>query len=147
MKEAVLWCLLGVSLQPIPAELSALAAKARIDSSVVGWCRGQFRTGYPGAYALAIASAAGGGRYVVLESDATVTELGTFTRSADLSCYTPAEARKLHAAMGQSETIHGQIVPRWGTTVVCGFVEDTNAVCWQYSPRARKFVKVGEWVT
>jgi hypothetical protein len=124
-----------------------LAAKARLASPVVGWCRGEFREGRSGAYAVAISSSAAGGRYLVLESDATVVELASFTRSPDLSCYTPAEARKLHLAIGRSDTIHGQIVPRWRTTVVCAFVDDTTSVCWQYSPAYRVFVKVGEWVT
>src|SRR6185295_9931103 len=101
---------------------------------VTAWCRGMFRSGQSRAYAVAIASAAGGGRYVVLESDATVTELASFTRSADLACYTRAEAQKVNVAIGRSETIHGQISPRWNTAVVCAFVDDTTSVCWQYSP-------------
>jgi hypothetical protein len=38
-------------------------------------------------------------------------------------------------------------VPRFNTTVVCGFLEDTVAECWQYSPDDRAFVKVGGWTT
>ena len=131
--------------QPAPAELSALAAKARLGSPVA-WCTGEFRTARRDAYAAAVA-APGGGRYLVLEPDGTVVELARFTGGADLSCYTPAEARKLHGTIAQSETIQGRIVPRWRTTVVCAFVADTRAVCWQYSPADRAFVQVGEWVT
>ena len=130
-----------VFAQPVPAELSALLEKARLGSPVA-WCRGEFRSGRPAAYVVAVP-----GRYLVVESDALVTELASFTGGAELSCYTPAEARKLHRTIAQSETIQGRIIPRWRTTVVCGFVEDTRAVCWQYSPRDRRFVKVGEWVT
>jgi hypothetical protein len=133
--------------QPVPSQLSALAAKARLDGPVAAWCRGQFRSGHPRAFAVAISSAAGGGRYVMLESDATVTELASFTRSADLSCYTRAEARKLNVTIGRSDTIHGQVTPRWSTAVVCAFVDDTASVCWQYSPADRLFVRVGGWVT
>ena len=133
--------------QPPPAELSALAAKARLDGPVAAWCRGEFRSKHPRAFAVAITSAAGGGRYAVLESDATVTELGSFARSADLSCYTRAGARKLNEDIASSETIHGRVVPRWNTTVVCAFVDDVTSVCWQYSPTDRAFVKVGGWVT
>ena len=112
--------------QAAPAELSALTARAQLSSPVAGWCRGEFRAGYPGAYAVAVASAAGG-RYLVVESDATVVELASYSRSAELSCYTPTEARTLDVAIGQSDTIHGEIVPRWGTTVVCAFVDDTTS--------------------
>ena len=133
--------------QPVPSELSALAAKARLDRPVTAWCRGVFRSDQSRAYAVAIASAAGGGRYVVLASDATVTELASFTRSADLACYTRAEAQKLNVTIGRSETIHGQITPRWSTAVICAFVDDTTSVCWQYSPADGGFVKVGGWVT
>jgi len=133
--------------QPVPPELSALAAKARLDGQVTAWCRGEFRSRHPRAFAVAITSAAGGGRYAVLEMDATVTELGSFTRGADLSCYTRAEARKLNVVIGHSETIHGHLAPRWSTTVVCAFVNPTTAVCWQYSPTDRVFVEVGGWTT
>ena len=74
--------------QSVPAELSALAAKARLDRPVAAWCRAEFRAGRPGAFAVALTSAAGGGRYLVLESDASVKELGSFARRPDLSCYT-----------------------------------------------------------
>lgn len=78
---------------------------------------------------MAISSAAGAGRYLVLDSDATVSELGSFTHGPDLACYTRAEALKLDDAIGQSDTIHGQITPRWSTAVVCTFVDATIAVC------------------
>jgi hypothetical protein len=135
-----------VAAQPAPSELSALAAKARLDP-VAAWCRGEFRSGRPGAFAVAVASSAGAGRYLVLETDATVVELASFTRGADLSCYSRAEAEKLNVTIGRSDTIHGQVTPRWSTTVVCGFVDGTTAACWQYSPVESVFVEVGRWVT
>jgi hypothetical protein len=94
-----------------------------------------------------VPSAGSGGRYLVLEPNGTVTELASFARSADLSCYTPAEARRLHQTIGQSDTIHGKLEPRWRTTVVCAFVDDTTAVCWQHSPAGGAFVEVGGWTT
>jgi hypothetical protein len=133
--------------QPVPSELSALAARARLDGPVAAWCRGEFRAKHPRAFAVAITSAAGGGRYAVLESDTTVTQLGSFTGGADLKCYTRAEARKLNVAIRSSETIQGRITPRWSTTVVCAFVDPTTSVCWQYSPTERVFVEVGGWTT
>jgi len=135
-----------VSAQAVPAELSALTTKAGLPSPVVGWCRGEFRAGHAGEYAVAVSSATGG-RYLVVELDATAIELASYARSAELSCHTPAEARALHVSIGQSDTIHGQIVPQWGTTVVCAFVDDTTSVCWQYSPADRRFVRVGGWTT
>ena len=136
-----------VAAQPAPSELAALAAKARLGRPVAAWCRGEFQSGRPGAFAVAVASAAGAGQYLVLETDATVVELGWFTRGADLSCYSRAEAEQLNVTIGRSDTIHGQITPRWSTTVVCGFVDGTTAVCWQYSPVEGVFEEVGHWVT
>jgi len=131
--------------QSVPAELSALAAKVRLARPLAAWCRAEFRAGHPGAFAVAMTSAAGGGRYLVIESDASVTELGAFTRGPDLSCYSRAEAEQLGVAIGRSLTIHGQITPRWNTAVICAFVDDTTSVCWQYSPDDGVFVKVGGW--
>jgi hypothetical protein len=132
--------------QEMPSELTALAAKAQLKGPVAAWCRAEFRSGHPGAFAVAVTSA-DGGRYVALDSDGRMTELGSFARSADLACYSRAEARKLDISIKQSDTIHGQITPQWSTTVVCGFIDDTTAVCWQYSPGNRAFLKVGQWVT
>ena len=84
---------------------------------------------------------------MVFESDGTIEALAPFGRGGDLSCYTRVEANRLAEAIRRSDTIHGQLSPRWNTTIVCGFVDDTNAVCWQYSPADRAFVKIGEWVT
>jgi hypothetical protein len=113
---------------------------------VTAWCRAEFQPGHPDAFALAVASVAGG-RYVALDADGNVTELASFTRSADLSCYSRAEAEHLDVTIRQSDTIHGRITPRWNTTVVCGFIDDTSAECWQYSPGERAFVRVGQWIT
>ena len=132
--------------QDMPPELAALTAKARL-SRPVAWCRAEFRSGHAGAFGVAVSSAVGGGRYAALDSDGSVTELGAFKRNADLSCYSRAEAEKLDASIRQSGTIHGQIRPRWNTTVVCGFIDDTAATCWQYSPADRAFVKIGQWIT
>ena len=133
--------------QEMPPELVALTAKARINGPVVAWCRAEFRSGQPGAFAVAVTSADGGGRYLALDSDGRVTELGSFARRADLSCYSRAQAEKLDVSITQSATIHGHITPRWNTTVVCGFIDDTAATCWQYSPANPAFVTVGQWVT
>jgi hypothetical protein len=138
---------IGLAGQQVPSELAALAAKAKLSGAASAWCRAEFRSGHRGAFAAAMSSADGGGRYVALDSDGRVSELSTYKDSADLACYTPADARKLDAAIRKSETIQGRIRPRWKTTVVCGFVDPTAAVCWQYSPADRTFVRVGEWVT
>jgi hypothetical protein len=65
----------------------------------------------------------------------------------DLSCYSPAQAQNLHQEIQRSETISGGIAPKFGTTVICGFVHPTTATCWQYSPAERVFVEVGHWST
>lgn len=128
--------------QPVPAELSALATKAGLDRPIAVWCRGEFRSGHPGEFAVATT-----GRYLVLETDATVVYLASFARAADLSCYSRAEAEQLNVDIGRSATIQGRITPRWDTTVICAFVDDTTAVCWQFSPTAGVFVDVGGWTT
>ena len=135
-----------VAAQAVPADLAALAAKARVAAPVAAWCRADFRGGYPGEYAAALSSA-GGGRYVVVHEDASVVDLAAYAARPDLSCYTATEARKLHTTIRQSDTIEGEIVPRWETAVVCGFLDDTSSACWQYSPDTRTFVRVGGWTT
>jgi hypothetical protein len=136
-----------VPAQSLPGELSGLAARAGIQSPVAGWCRAEFRAGESGAYAVALASPDGGGRYVVLRPDAAVLELASFSGKADLSCYTSEEAKGLDATITRSAAIHGRVAPRWTSTVVCGFVDATAAVCWQYSPADSRFVEVGRWIT
>ncbi len=76
-----------------------------------------------------------------------IAAAAAFTGGADLACYSPAKAKDLDRSIRSNGTMHGGISPQWSTTVVCGFVDNTNAVCWQYSPAARAFVKVGEWIT
>ena len=136
-----------VGAQPLPAELSALAVSARLDLPVTNWCRGEFHAEHPGAYAVAVTAATGGGRYLVLESGAVAIELALFTGSPEISCYTPEAARTLDLEIRRSSTIDGQITTPWTTTVVCAFVENPRATCWQHSPVATAFVKVGEWTT
>jgi hypothetical protein len=141
--------LIAVSMtvgQPASPDVSALVARARLDGRVASWCGGRFRAGRPGAFALAMTSEAGG-RYVVIEADATVEELAKFTGAADLACYTRAQAEQLDGTIGRSDTIHGRIAPRWSTTVVCGFVDATTSVCWQFDPAGNAFVKIGGWLT
>ena len=133
--------------QPVPARLAALAAKAQLGGPVAAWCSGQFRPKRPRAFAVAVNSSVLGRRYLVLDADGTSTLLAPFDRRPDLSCYSPAHARRLDLIIKRSKTLHGRITPRWRTTVVCAFVDETTAVCWQYSPKERRFVQVGEWVT
>jgi hypothetical protein len=130
----------------LPPELSALTAASRLDGRVTAWCRAGLRPAQADAFVVAMTSSAGG-RYVALAPAVPPTELGRFTGSADLSCYTRAQAEDLNRSIKQSETIDGQITPRFGTTVVCGFMDNTTARCWQYSPPDSAFVEVGMWTT
>lgn len=146
--NALIVLALAAALQPaaqLPQELTAWAAKAKL-APIVTWCRAEFQTGQRGSFAVAV-TGGGGGRYLALNADGRATALSEFKGRADLSCYTRAEAEKLERSIRQSETIHGQIAPRWNTTVVCGFTDNTTAHCWQYSPVDRAFVTVGGWTT
>ncbi len=129
-----------------PPDLASLATRARPAGRVLAWCRGELQPGQPGAYAAAIADA-DGSHYIVLAADGTSTTLGAFSGGADLACYSPAEAAALSVSIRRSTTLQGRIAPRWKTRVVCGFIDDTSARCWQYSPARRAFVRVGGWVT
>lgn len=132
--------------QPPPPDLAALLTRAGADGQVMASCRGEFRRGRPGAYAVAIAHAQGR-QYVALDGEGSATSLGAFTGDADLACYTAAEATALSASIRQSTTLHGRVAPRWKTSVVCGFLDNTTATCWQYSPASRAFVRIGGWTT
>jgi hypothetical protein len=63
----------------------------------------------------------------VIESDAALTELASFMGQPDLSCYSRAESESLNRTIQRSDTVQGEIRPRWDTTVVCGFLDDTTA--------------------
>lgn len=128
-----------------PQELAAFAAKAKF-APIITWCRAEFQPGQQDSFAVAVGDR-GAGRYLALHADGRTTALSEFTGRADLSCYTRAEAERLERSIRQSETIHGQIAPRWDTTVVCAFTDNTTAHCWQYSPADRTFVTVGGWTT
>jgi hypothetical protein len=132
--------------QDMPPPLAALVGRARLDGPVAAWCAAQYRPGAAGAMAVAV-TAPGGGRYLALDADGNVSALAAFASTPDLACYTRAAAEDLHRSIKTSDTIQGEITPRFDTTVVCGFVDDTSARCWQYAPETRTFVVVGRWVT
>jgi len=136
-----------VAADQLPPGVLALAAKAEVREPIVAWCKGTFRPEKPIAYALAVSRSGIGGRYLAIDSDGQVTELASFTGGADLACYTPTEAKALSASIANSETIQGSIAPLHKTTVVCAFVEETAAACWQYSTADKAFVRVGGWTT
>jgi hypothetical protein len=115
-----------------PPDLAELTTKARLNGHILSYCSAEFVTGQKGAYAVAVASPDGARRYVALHADGVMQELIPFSGKGELSCYTRVE---------------GSIEPQFDTTVVCTFVEDTTARCWQYSPDARDFVGVGRWTT
>lgn len=109
--------LAGAEPTPAPANLVALAAKAKIVMPLAAWCRGTLGAGTSVAYAVAIGSPTGGGKYLVLLTNGDVVELAPFTGGADLACYTPSEARTLSTSIERSATIHGAITPVWASAV------------------------------
>jgi hypothetical protein len=130
-----------------PPDLAELTFKARLTGTIVSYCPAEFEAGRTGAYALAVISPDGNGRYVAVHPDATMQEIIPFSHTGELSCYTSVQALKLHDTIQKSRTLYGSLEPRFDSTVVCTFVDDTTATCWQYSPAARDFVKVGQWRT
>jgi hypothetical protein len=153
MFRVAITLMLGVSLLPSsarqfpPPEVAELTTKARLNGTIVSHCAAEFAPGRGRGYAVAVVSPDGVGRYVALHADGAMQEIIPFSRRGEVSCYTRTEALELHATIQKSETTRGSIEPRFDTTVVCGFVDDTTATCWQYSPAARDFVKVGQWMT
>ena len=98
----------ALGAEPLPLEFMAATSKAKIADPIVGWCGGEFRSGHPGGFAIAVSSAQAGGRYLVVEANGQVIELASFSGRADLSCYTTHEARKLDQTISRSATIHRQ---------------------------------------
>jgi hypothetical protein len=153
MFRLALALMIGVSAVPAaarqlpPPELFELTMKARLNGTIVSHCAAEFTSGRAGAYAVAVVSPDGVSRYVALHQDGVMQEIIPFYGTGQVSCYTPAQALKLHATIQKSKTLHGSIEPQFDTTVVCTFFDDTAAACWQYSPAARDFVKVGQWKT
>jgi hypothetical protein len=131
----------------VPPELIALAAKAKVSEPIAAWCKGAIFAGKPLAYAVGIKESNNRGRYLAIDANAQVTTLATFSGEASVDCHTPAEARDLGKSISEHEAIHGGIKPQYRTAVICAFVEDAEAICWQYSPKANAFVKVGRWMT
>lgn len=113
---------------------------------VVASCRGEFRPGRGADFAVA-AGDASGGRYLVVQDDAGLHELASYAGKPDLACYSVREADRLNAAIAKSDTINGRITAEWDGTVVCGFIEPTIAVCWQFAPEQKRFVRIGGWTT
>lgn len=128
-------------------EMRRLADQAGFGPQVVRWCPVDPAPGQARAYAVAVKSASGGGRYLVLDADGAVTPLLPYSGDVDLSCYPRERAEELASAIKQSSTIEGHLAPRWDATVVCAFIENTQAVCWQFDRDARRYVEVGRWRT
>jgi hypothetical protein len=133
--------------QVVPPDLAELTTKARLSGTILSSCAAEFTPGRKGAFAVASQSPDGNRRYMALDADGTMWELAWFKGAGDLACYTRAEAEKLADTLAHSATVHGAIEPQFDSTVVCTFVDETTALCWQYSPTARDFVLVGKWTT
>lgn len=135
-----------VAQAPDPA-LAALLARAGIRTPPAASCRGEFRIGHSGEFAVAVVEGGATGRYLIVHDDGTTLELAAFEGTPDLSCYTPREADRLNETIAQSATINGRVTAEWDGTVVCGFIEPAIAVCWQFAPEQRRFVRIGGWTT
>jgi len=133
--------------QDPPFQLTRLMAKAHLRGTVASWCRGEFRGGYAGAFAVAVRSAPDSGRYVIVDTAGSIADLARYADGAEVSCFTRAEAQDLSKTLANMKAVHGSIRPRFDTTVVCAFLSNSEAACWQCSPAGRAFVRSGGWVT
>jgi len=133
--------------QQTDAALATLLERAGVHGQVGASCRGGFRPGQGVDVAVAVSEAADGGRYLVVEDDGRVHELAEYSGKPDLSCYTVIEADRLNASIARSDTMNGRVVAEWDGAVVCGFIEPTIAVCWQFAQEQRRFVRIGGWTT
>jgi len=136
----------SLTAQQGAADLVPLLAKAGVAGTAVASCRGELRVGHPDDVAVAVSEGAAGGRYVAV-MDGTAYELSPFSGRPELSCYTVREADRLTAEIAKSDTINGRVTAEWDGTVVCGFIEPAVAVCWQYAPERKRFVRIGGWTT
>jgi len=144
---AAAFLVLRLAAQTADPALATLLERAGEHGRVEASCRGSFWPAHSADFAAAVTDAPGGGRYLAVQADGRVHELAEYGGKADLSCYTVAEADRLNAAIAQSQTMNGRVVAEWDGTVVCGFIEPTIAVCWQYAQEQRKFVRIGGWTT
>jgi hypothetical protein len=132
---------------PPAASLNELLARAGIRGTPSASCHGEFRPGHPNDVAVAMNDADGQSRYFVVQDDGKRYDLDVYSGKPDLACYTVTEADRLNATIARSDTINGRITAEWDGHVVCGFIEPTIAVCWQFAPEQRRFVRIGGWTT
>ena len=132
--------------EAVPPTLATLLYGTPYEGRMNAWCRASLGGGKPDAFAVALVSAQGT-RYAVVFDDRRIVTLADVSGRSDLTCYSRADAEKLNATIRSSATIDRSVTPKWGSTVICGFVRDTEAVCWQYSSQEKKFVRIGGWVT
>ena len=131
----------------LPQVLEAQLARLNLAGAVVSWCAVNVGAALSGVHAVAVANEKGSGEYLVVGMTQTPIALGSFEGSADLSCYSPQQARDLDSSIRDSEGIEGGIEPKGETTVVCGFVDATLAKCWQHQDSNNAFAEVGWWLT
>lgn len=135
------------SQAPGAPDLTVRLSRAGVAATPLASCRGEFRIGHSDEYAVALPAGASEGRYAIVQDDGVVAELSAFTGKPDLSCYTLREADRLNETIARSSTINGRVTAEWDGMVVCGFIEPTIAICWQFAPEERKFVRIGGWTT
>jgi len=139
-------CGLDAVAQQAPLDLAPLLARAGVAGTAVASCRGEIRVGHPDDVAIAVSDGTAGGRYLAV-MDGMAFELSAYSGKPDLSCYTVREADRLTAEIAKSDTINGRITAEWDGTAICAFIEPTIAVCWQYAPERKAFVRIGGWTT
>ncbi len=127
--------------------LTALLAADYEGQVAVVYCMASFDS--DGETDLAFATVSTGrpaGAYFVTMGGRLVELAPHSVASPDLQCLGAREAEELDQAIKASEGIHGGITGSGAGSDICGFVEDTRAVCWGYDDATGSAVVVGGWI-
>jgi hypothetical protein len=138
---------LSAAAEPLPPGVQEALARSYPGRTVAAWCRAAAGKDGAAFAGVALSGAAGGGDYLGVHPDGTLSALAAYTGQPQVACHTSASARALGRSTRDTPTVHGDLAVRGRGVVICGFVEATQARCWQYVAKRRRFVPVGGWIT
>lgn len=65
----------------------------------------------------------------------------------ELQCLGPEEVGARNKAISETETVSGEIRPRFGLGVFCHSDAEPGFSCYEYDPAEKKFIEAGGWST